>query len=90
MHGSSFEEKWYMPGSGEAPWRHGAFPGRPFFIYFLLCKDNNVVIRNLAKTVRVGDNNAANQEYGGSTSVNKCLTIIFFLISLLDSSGFRQ
>jgi len=49
-----------------------------------------VVIRNLAKTVRVGDNNAANQEYGGSTSVNKCLTIIFFLISLLDSSGFRQ
>jgi len=24
-----------------------------------------VVIRNLAKTVKVGDNNAANQEYGG-------------------------
>ena len=54
-----------MPDSGEAPWRHGAFPGRPLFIYFPLCKDNNVVIRNLAKTVKVGDNNAANQEYGG-------------------------
>ena len=47
-------------------------------IYFLLCKDNNVVMRNLAKTVRVGDNNAANQEYtAGSTSLNKCLMIIF-------------
>ena len=34
-------------------------------LYFLLCKDNNVVMRNLAKTVKVGDNNAANQEYGG-------------------------
>jgi len=33
-----------------------------------------VVMRNLAKTVKVGDNNAANQEYtADSTSVNKCL-----------------
>ena len=59
----SFLEKKYVPGSGEAPWRHDAFPGHPyFFIYILLCKDNNVVMRNLAKTVKVGDNNAANQE----------------------------